>query len=197
MIIFAVRKTIQSTLYPGVTFVVRTMTEGVRNNLRSKLSVPLAKMREIQAKLESFDLPRNADGSVDNNGHVDASVIAEALNLHDQLGLIKANEINPSYVKVGFVLITGIQMDPGTAEDVVMVSPDPTNLMDTIPSDLYQEIVDTIRAEAELSAAERENLESPTISGAQVDGQSLVTIAPLAEETTCTKAEIVQDTILS
>lgn len=155
-VVFTSRVTIDSKTTPGVQFTIRRMTDGVRNRLRLSLAKPLAQLRDLQARLNSFDVPENEKDAP-------AEMLTAILNLNDEIQNLVASEINPHYFRAAFVGVMGIEVDGEK-------NPSADFFIENGPEELYNEIVEAIRDQAQMSAKEKQNLESPTTSAADVVG---------------------------
>jgi len=174
----------------GVSFTVRKLTEGVRIRLRLDLADALARLRDIEAeRQEFFEGLASAKGKA-----VDEITLAEltakerrALDgFTDRIELINEAEVNPAYFRAGFVAVEGLEID-GRVPDAEM-------LMQSGPPELYREILAEIFKHAGLTAEERENLRSPSTSGAEVDGQTSSSNAQSASGTDSTQGETAEST---
>ncbi len=172
MLNFTSTKTLTSEKFPGVSFTIRVMTDGVRSALNLALAGTLAKMRDLTADIQSIDFERDAEGNV-LEAKAAPHMLALATNLTDEALRLRRFTMDPEYFKACFVSVDGIQID-GTV-------PDGPTLKERGPEDLYREIVEKIHEEAEMSAEERANLGSPTTSVAGVGGQTNGTTAAPAD----------------
>ncbi len=178
---FSSTKTYKSDKIPGVSFVVRVMTDGVRSALNLALADTLAKMRDISADIQSIDFVRDEEGNV-----IDAKnapqTMARATNLTDEVLRLRRFVMDPEYFKACYVSVSGVSIDGKE-------NPDGPTLKEFGPEELYREIVERIHQEAELTAEERTNLKSPITSAAGEGGQtSGTTVAPVDEKGTTSPA---------
>jgi hypothetical protein len=139
----------ESQIFEGVVFYLHKMTEGRRLELRSKISGPNRRIREIikeQASIEQVD--------------EETRDTAKWLELQEELDGIMLGTVNPAWLLWGLKRIDGIESDgkPLGVED-----------WKDFPSALFDEVIDAIKSESELNGAERKNSPSPTISGAPAD----------------------------
>ncbi len=179
-------KTFPSTSCPGVSFTIRVMTDGVRSSLNLALAATLAKMRDITADIQSIDFPRDEKGNVIESQAV-PQMLAKATNLTDEALRLRRFSMDPEYFRLGFVSVSGILIDGKE-------NPDGPTLKESGPEELYREIVDRIHNEAELTAEERANLDSPTTSVAAVAGQTSDTTVAPADAKATTSPETVPST---
>ena len=144
----ATKKTIQSKLpgYESVSFTLRKMSEGRRTKLHLCLAPAKATLRDLMSELESLNpaVPEGTEAPV-----ATPQEIAKVQNLSDQITSIVESQINPAWVTWGLDSITGLTIDdlPATVETILT----------DCPSDLFAEILQAIRDEAELSTEERKN----------------------------------------
>ncbi|MFN3323416.1 MAG: hypothetical protein ACK5AZ_07970 [Bryobacteraceae bacterium] len=178
---FESKTTQQSKLegFQGVSFTVNKLTEGVRIQLRLKLADALARLRDIEAEREEFfESLAQGKGKPFEEIRVSELTAKERRVLdgfNDRIDIINETEVNPAYFQAGFVSVEGLEID-GT-------KPDAETLRKAGPPALYREILAAIFSNGGLTAEEKENLESPSTSGAAVDGQTSSTNAPSAEST--------------
>jgi len=196
--IFNSTKTESSKTCEGVTFTYRVMTEGVRSQLDFKLADTMAQIRAIQVELASIDLPTKEDGTVDTTVKLPLAQMIRVNELSDQLARLRRSKVNPEYFQQCFVRVEHLDIDgvpdlPGEGHDVGPIT-SPEKIRDFGPPELYQEIVSAIVGESRASTSEKEVLESPTISAAQVDGQTPNSNADSANETNSTSTETVTST---
>lgn len=159
---FSTRETVKSAICEGVTLTIRKMTGGSRIELQLALADSNAAMREVtKAQIEALAV---TDEAVRRK---------KLLDIAEQSGKIIMEQQFPALVRFGLVAVDGLTVD---GEDVHNVE----NFIKLAPEELYLEAVKAIKEEAGMNTEVAENLESPTTSGAQVDGQTAVTTAPSA-----------------
>lgn len=161
MVEFSSTRVIDSKIYPGVSFTIKVMTEGVRTRLMLGLINELAEIRKIQAELEMIELPKGNDGEVDEKATIAPDIMARVSSLTDKIQLIRKSKIDPIYGRTCFISVNGVKVDGKEAPTI-------DEIRDFAPEKLYQEIIKTIRNEVEMTDEEKQNLELPTTSGAQV-----------------------------
>lgn len=153
----------ESKKFPGVVFYLRKMTEGRRKELRRQLG-PI-NLRISQILREQNQIDAMPDGERD---------YAKYLALQDEFDGIFIDQSNPIWIKWGVKAIEGLESEDGqlmTVED-----------LDNWPSELYAEVLEAVKSEAELNGAERKNSELPTISGKQEGGNQSHSTAQTAEK---------------
>lgn len=141
----------ESTQFPGVSIILKKMTEKRRQDLRKLLGAHNARVRQIireQAELEKQD-----DATRD---------MAKWLDLQDEFDGLMLDKINPVWITWGVKQIEGLEADgkPLSVDD-----------WEEWPSALVNEVVEAVKAESELNGTERKNSELPTTSG-EVAGQT-------------------------
>jgi len=145
---FSSKKKVQSKLagYEDVFFTLKKMTEGRRIKLNLELAPHKARLRDLVGESQMLNpvLPEGQEAPV-----LDAITVTKVQNLNDQLHTLVESEINPVWFRAGFDSVEGIDIDgkPATLD----------TLMSDGPSELYKEILDAIRSEAELSTEETKN----------------------------------------
>lgn len=136
----------ESELFPGVTFVLRRMSEGRRLELRKKLGPTNAKIREIlreQGKL--LELPADKQ---------DADAI---MLLQDSYDGIQIETMNPETVLWGCKAIEGLEVDGKTLT---------LDDWPEWPSALFNEVLQAINDESQLNGADEiKNLPLASTSG--------------------------------
>lgn len=184
MVEFSTTKPVESKVMPGVTFVFRVLTEGVRNLLNLTMADDLSAVRDLQADINSLDYPRKDDGTIDDKKALGPRLAADMLKLTDKVDRLQRTRINPAWFKTCYVRVEGLCID---GVDAGTLTAD--QFIQTAPIPLYEEIVARIRAEAEMSPEERANLDSPITSAAGADGPKSATTAASAEVKDCTSPE--------
>lgn len=135
----------ESETFSGVTIILKKMTEGRRISLRELIGEPNRRIREIMR--EQAVLEKAPDDTRDT---------AKWLELQDEFDGIMIGTINPSWIKWGVKQIEGLEVDGKSlgVED-----------WEDWPSALFDEVLTTVKSEAELNGAERKNSELLTTSG--------------------------------
>lgn len=172
----------ESATCPGVRFTVRRLSEGMRVEIRLRCAAALAELRDIEAEREAwFEELAAARGVPIDSLKVGDLTPAERRRLQgfaDRIDLLQAAQIEPAYFDAGFVSVDGLEIDGRV--------PDGPTLRNAGPPALYREIVAEIMRLANVGHDDAENLESPSTSGAEVDGGTQPTTAPSAGGTDCT-----------
>ncbi len=153
----------ESEILPGVSFLLRRMTEGRRIELRKKLSPTNAKIRELLR--EQGKLLEAPDDAQDHN---------RILELQDEFDGLMLETVNPTTLLWGVKQIEGLEVDGKTLtlED-----------WQEWPSALFREVLNSVNAEAELNGGEVKNSPLPITSGKQEDGKSKLTTVATAGST--------------
>jgi hypothetical protein len=174
-------KTFQSKLYPDVSFDVRAMTEGHRTNMMVAVAEPLAEVHDLSAEIETIrrQFPRDENSMIPTD--VDPKMAAEVYKLSDKIEVLKKSKIDPVYVKYGLADVRGV--------DDLRPEPSEGELRTAVPEDLYQEILQAVKTEVEMSPEERRNLSSPTTSAAEAGGPTSGSTAASVEEKVTTSVE--------
>lgn len=136
---------IDSKVLPGVKLRLKRLTEGRRTALRAALAEATARMRRISREMDAMAKlsPEEQD-------------IEKLLEAQDRFDEIVATEVNPAWIRWGLASISGLEVD---GEELGL-----DRLYDW-PAPLFKEALETIRAEADMSAEERKNSELPSTSG--------------------------------
>lgn len=177
---FKSRYTKDSLVCPGVVVTLLRITDKRRTALRARLAEPLEKLRGIQAELESFNIPSGDDAVVAPD------IVARVMTLNDQIQSIQKGDLDPIYGEVCFFGVTGLELDVEPEGKMTF-----EHLREHGPEGLCEEIVAWAREEAELSASERKNSESPTTSVGSADGDKSGTTAASADATSSISPETV------
>lgn len=182
--------TAASKVLDGVTFTFAKLTEGVRTAIRLKLADALARSRDIEAEREEFfaALEQSKGKPFDEitMGELTARERATLQTFNDRIELVNDSEVNPAYFDACFVSVEGIEINGK--------NPDAATLRKSGPRELYREILAAIMTEAGLTPEQRENLKSPSTSGAVVDGKTSGINAPGASETDSTSPATAEST---
>lgn len=166
----------ESKKFPGVVFYLRKMTEGRRKELRRIIGPINLRVSEILREQNMIDaLP---DGERDYSKY---------LALQDEFDGIFIEQSNPAWIKWGVKSIEGLESEEGqplTVED-----------LDSWPSELYAEVLEAVKSEAELNGAERKNSELPTTSGKQEGGNQSLSIVEAAGKPAGGDSETAESTL--
>lgn len=166
----------ESAHIAGAKFTTKKMSEGIRIDLRRKLSDHFHELRAIEAEEQTFllDLSKKYEKPA-------AEILLSELNPEERQDLetyldrkeeIQDTRINPAYFRAGFVRIEGFEIDGKV--------PDADAMIAAAPPALVREIHAAILEDAGLTLNQKENLESPTTSSAQVGGQTNASSADTA-----------------
>lgn len=152
---------VESINFPGVVFFLKKMTEGRRIQLRSLLGEHNHRVREILKQQSALEAVPEAERDM-----------PAWLDLQEEFDGIMIEKVNPVWINWGVKLIEGLESDgkPLTVDE-----------WKEWPSALTNEVVEAVKAEAELNGTERKNFESHTTSG------ELVVLTP--KSSTATSAE--------
>lgn len=165
----------ESKTCEGVIFYLHKMTEGRRIDLRVKMADSNRRLREILKEQALLEAGENQDSGVQSKW----------LELQDEFDAIMVETINPAWLTWGLKKLEGLEVD-GKPLDV--------QEWREFPSILFAEIVEAVKAEADLSGAERKNSELPTTSGEQVGMIQNSTTAETAKSEGSGIAEIAENT---
>jgi hypothetical protein len=190
---FSNTRKFDSKVCEGVSFTIRVMTEGVAARLRLRLAEAQAKMQDVQRELAEVNVPRLASGDVDPEATVSFVDIVKLNSLSSKVRTIRKGEVDPVYFETCFVRVAGLEIEVEN-EDGSTSAFEGRNITRDIfkenaPNDLFEEVVERIRREIELTNEERRNLESPTTSAAEAGGPTSDSTADSAETTNSTESE--------
>lgn len=156
----------ESVECPGVTYVLRRMTEGRRMELRKQLGPTQAKIREVlREQGRILELPTK-DQDLDR-----------LLELQDEYDEAMLTVVNPATIKWGVKQVEGLEVDGKTLG---------IDEWEEWPSHLFNEILGAVQDESALNGAEIKNLQSPGTSGAQADSNPESTTVISAEKSVVT-----------
>lgn len=137
---------VESETFPGVSIILKKMTEGRRLELRKAIGEPNRRIREILR--EQAAIEQQPEETRD---------MAKWLESQDSFDEIMLTTVNPAWVLWGVKQVEGLEVDGRSIgiEDWA-----------DWPSALFDEVLTLVKSEAELNGSERKNLQSATISGA-------------------------------
>lgn len=198
-----------SSKTPGfeeVRYTIKRFTHGRRARLRLQLSGSLDKIRDLTNELDDISTKLKAMQKSETvtlgfeNGEpateLDVVSLPEeekntsirelldvAIRVSSQIDTITMNEVDPAYLRIGLVKIEGIKINGA--------EPTADLMYEDGPEDLCKEIIFAIKKEAGVEEEVKESLESPSTSGAVVDGGKNSMTAPLAGSEVSTEFVIV------
>ena len=151
-----------SVVLPGVTVILKKMTEGRRIELRKLIGPFNKKIRDLlrgQAEIE-----QQPDETRD---------MAKYLDLQDEYDGVMVCEINPAWIIWGVKQIEGLEVD-GTSLGV--------KEWENWPSAFFDEVLNAVKGEAELNGVGRKNSSSPTMPGEQGSSSPSLSIVESAKK---------------
>ena len=137
---------VPSETFPGVSVVLRKMTEGRRIELRKLVAEPNRRVREILREQGTIEVESEEKRDM-----------PKWLELQDEFDGIMLEKVNPAWITWGVKQVEGLQVD-GRSLGV--------DDWGEWPSALFNEVLAAVKDEAELNGVERKNLGSPTTFGA-------------------------------
>lgn len=201
--------------FEDVSYTLRKFSHGLRAKVRTELAAALAKIRqkteqinelvessgitedeeapapELQLIIPLDDSPAPVKAKGDRKFTADQlAIIDQIADINREIEVITASDVDPIYLRHGLTSITGLEL-----EGIDKV--DWKALYEHGPEDLCQEIIRNIKTMAGLLPEVKENLESPSTSGAAVDGQMNDMNAPAASATDGMPFVTVGDTSLN
>ena len=163
----------------GFSITIHSITEALRFEIRQAIAEYESAIYELQFQYEELldSLKAKYSGPGNEFDQMSFSELSarERFDLNEfsrKMDQIRNDKIDPELVRRCLIAVLGVEVDgqPLSAADVRMG-----------PPEVYEAVVREVRKSLGLTPAEVQNLESPSTSGAPVDGQTLLTIAPLAE----------------
>ena len=192
MFSYSSTKEVKSKVHEGVNFTVRVMSEGFRTKILLGLIETMAAIRQYQTDLTRLneELPRTEDGNVDAAKAAGSETLMQLQNLTDRILVLRKEKVHPVYAREGFVSTSNYALDGDEQPGIEAIRLRGSEAF-------YNEIVEAIRAEVELTDEQKQNLELPTTSGALVEEAKINTTALSVETTGSTEIETAIDTILT
>jgi hypothetical protein len=152
------KTTHESTLYPGVVYTIRKMTE--RRRVQREMTIAPLRMRVN----ESTAAIKAALNDPDSAGAAD--------QLNREFGLLLHTEWYPAWIRWGVSALDNFEIDGEKASIEMAIESGPTELL--------EEMFLAILGEAGLKPVEEKNLEAPSTSDGPVDGKTNDSTAPPA-----------------
>jgi hypothetical protein len=152
----------QSMSVPGAEYVVKRITEELRQEFRMQVAGIQGRIQELAAEQESLESEPEATRDKKRCKEIE-KILTE----------IEDSELNPAWVRFFLIGITEKETGEAVQMDGVTLTPD--NLKGTAPQALFGEVLTRIRSRAALGGAEVKNSESPSTSSAPVDGATPTT----------------------
>lgn len=209
--------TLQSKLFPDVSYTLRKMTRGRRIEFDQMMAAEIEQSRQLTEERELIEeeikpLRDTAKAGPCTCSHEEikhdpttfaclesgcncrAPVLPAEIrqrltkNLNADR-LLERTKFQPAIVRWGVVSITGLDIDGNPAQ--------PDDLVARGPESLVDEIVQELTIMMALTDAERKNSGLPTTSGVPVDGQKSAGGAPAANGTKSTSKEPVETAVSS
>lgn len=184
MVSYSSTKTVASKAHEGVTLTIRVMSEAFRSNLMLELMSVMAEIRQLQLEMKTYEdaLPRNEKEEVDYVKAMNTEAMACLQGLTDKILVIHKVRVHPIYAREGFVRVNGLSLDGDDNPSIDKIRLSGSEM-------LYNEIVEAIKAEVDLTDAQRTNFGSPTSSGALDQEAKNSMTAPSVEITDSTNSE--------
>jgi hypothetical protein len=167
--------TLQSEVFPGVTFTLRKMSDSRRAELRLKTAKSNATVRELVK--ESQKVMAQPEESRD---------LARIAEIHEMIETEVISVLNPTWLRWGLKSVSGMTID-GQEPNVEL-------LLAEGPSDLVAEILVTIKRVSHMSEDELKNFVLPSTFGAVEDGSERNTTAEPANDAAFSEAETAPST---
>ncbi len=155
----------ESTVFPGVFYVLNKMSEARRAQLRLLIAEPTSRIRNLLREMASIEDKHPVTATTPRPEEVNTELMA----LSDKMEQISSDEINPKWLKWGLKSLEGIEIDGVPANAELLLSDGPPAL--------FMEIVDQIKRVAQLSGEEEKNSVSPITSGEPTGGETTNTSA--------------------
>jgi hypothetical protein len=136
-------KTITSKLYPEVTYTVRSLSEGRRQQLTAQIADATYKMYDLIGQSKAL-LPELTAETI-----LDPITEYKVKALNDKISELANRDMRPAWIRVYVTKIDGLEID-GVAATV-------DSFLSDAPSDMVLEAAELIRGQAELSVDEVKN----------------------------------------
>lgn len=202
---YSSRLTITSKVAPGVTYTLRRMSHARRSKYKARVAAPIAKQIDLQREWAALSAQKEAlakEARIEpcSCGHPDEGHdketrlcgepgckcrvptseeidrrISEIASRYDE---ITVDELYPEMIRCALDSISGFKIGG--------VAPDAELLIEDGPEVLIWEIASEVSKLLQVTPLEAENFESPSTSGAQADGQTSDSSAPIAGATSST-----------
>lgn len=173
---FITSKKHDSKAFPGVSFSVRTLTEGVRIKLSLALASHYAMIADLRAQADQMirrvkPVIEQAERDKDFVGANAHPEVQAAARLQGQIASIERDRIQPEYVQHMIEAVEGatIAGQPITPENILQA-----------PPELFEEMIAACKRELGLEPQEQGNSASPSTSPALEGGMTNSTIAGAA-----------------
>lgn len=154
-------KVVESKTCAGVTLCIRRITKGRRSRIGDEMAPHLVELNKIQAALEQVNKAPDTD-DVDKETDK-AAMLTELLH---RLTRVRAAQ-DQLFVKAGLVWLTGLDVE----DDPITSDVDLHEwFRENAPEELYEEVVELVRANLALDGAREQNLGSLTTSVEQEGG---------------------------
>lgn len=194
--------------YHEVSYTVRKISHGIRSKIRRQLAPTLAKIREKTEEIENLiregQLNESVQAQIASSGEIvplsddpaeipgpteelpvaktvtakgnsftsdQIRIIEKIEDINNEIEIITSNDVDIVYLQHGLVSVDGLKIANNSKPDYKL-------LYESGPEPLCLEIVERVKEEAGLTMAVKENLKSPTTSGAAAGGPTTDTIAP-------------------
>lgn len=174
---YTTTRMVESKTIESVKFYLLKMTEGRRLSLRTLISEPNRRIREIMR--EQADIEKLPEEQRD---------MAKWLESQDEFDSIMLQKINPAWIRWGVKAVEGLEVD-----GKLLTKDDWSDW----PSIFFDEVLRAVKDEAELNGAERKNFESPTTSGEVEAGSTKLSIVEPAVKEVSGETETATSTIQS
>jgi len=169
---------VESELFPGVSVILKKMTEGRRMELRTAMGVPQKKIRDMRREQAIIEAQKE-----------EIRDYSRWLDLQEEHEQLLTAVINPAWITWGVKQIEGLEVD-GKSLGV--------DDWKDWPSALFDEVLGFVQEEAQLNGSERKNSELPsTLKELEAPIQSLSTVESVKSEdsgATETAASTIQST---
>jgi hypothetical protein len=134
--------TIHSKLYPDVSYTIRSLSEGRRQQLAASIAEHTYRIYELGAEADAL-LPEDKDAQLQG------PTLYKRAALLEKITAIDSQFVRPEWVRIYVKEIQGLEIDgePATIESFLAEA----------PTEMFNEAVDLIKAQASLSNEETKN----------------------------------------
>jgi hypothetical protein len=179
--------TVESLAFPGVSFVLRKMTEKRRTDFRLRTADTVDKIQSINKEAAML-----AERFAHAPDELDTATKFHIEKLNNDITALIQAELNPEYVRWGLAYIKDLELEDGS--DAIREIKTADQLIDDGPPELFEEICASIITASNMSEEELKNFKLPSISGTPMVGTNQSGSVPSADTADVSTAETAENT---